>query len=359
MSSNTRTNRENDSAVAAADEIGGGHEPNSPQGRLKQVLMRQDVILLGVLIAMVAFFTSMNPLFLSTNSLANVLQDWAPVMLLAIGQTYVIITAGIDLSVGSTLGLAGVSGALIIRQLHESAVDPTVAIMLGLLTALVVGATVGLINGLLITRVKLAPFIATLATMGAGAGAILVLTKGVQIAGGPREVVTLGTTRVLGVLTIPLLIVIVILVIAWLVLEQTRFGRWNYAIGSNSFAARAAGINVDLHLIKVYMLSGLMAGFAGMFLYLRLGSGSPTSGSGYELTAIAAVVIGGTSLFGGSGKMSGTVLGAFITTSVLSGLILIGVGPYWQQVVVGVLIAIAVGMQQVGAGKLKRGATSA
>lgn len=334
-----------------------GATPEPVGDRVRAVLLRQDSILLVVLIAMVAFFTAMNPLFLSANSLSTILQDWAPVMLLAIGQTYVILTAGIDLSVGSTTGLAGVSGALIVRSLTESGTGAALAITVGVVAALAVGVTVGAINGLLITRVNLAPFIATLATMGAGAGMTLVLTGGVQIAGGPRAVIDIGSTDVLGILTAPLIAVIVILAIAWIALSQTQFGRWTYAIGSNDFAARGAGIGVKRHLMKVYMLSGLMGGFAGLFLYFRLGSGSPTSGLGAELTAIAAVVIGGTSLFGGSGKMSGTMLGALITTAVLSGLILIGVAPAWQQVVVGILIAVAVAAQQLNISRLKKGAS--
>lgn len=323
--------------------------------RIRAILLRQDSILLVVLIAMVVFFTAMNPLFLSANSLSTILQDWAPVMLLAIGQTYVILTSGIDLSVGSTTGLAGVSGALVVRAMTEGGTNPAVAIAAGVAVALATGVVVGAVNGLLITRVNLAPFIATLATMGAGAGMTLVLTGGVQIAGGPRLVIDIGSTDLLGVLTAPLIAVIVVLVIAWIWLAQTQFGRWTYAIGSNTFAARGAGIGVKRHLMKVYMLSGLMAGLAGLFLYFRLGSGSPTSGSGAELTAIAAVVIGGTSLFGGSGRMSGTVLGALITTAVLSGLILIGVAPAWQRVVVGVLIAVAVAAQQLNVSRLRKG----
>ncbi|MBK0419050.1 ABC transporter permease [Leucobacter sp. CSA1] len=336
---------------------GAGGSPEGVGPRLRRILLRQDTALLLVLLIMVAFFTVMNPLFLSRPAFATILQDWAPVMLLAIGQTYVIMTAGIDLSVGSTLGLSGVTGALVIRALTEGGQPAAIAIAVGVVAALLVGAVVGVVNGLLITRVGLAPFIATLATMGAGAGMTLVVTRGVQIAGGPSEVIALGTTKFLGLVTVPLIVVFVVLAIAWVVMEQTQFGRWTQAIGSNGFASRGAGINVNRHLMKVYVLSGVTAALGGLFVYFRLGSGSPTSGLGFELQAIAAVVIGGTSLFGGSGRMSGTVLGALITTSVLSGLILIGVGPYWQQVVVGVLIAGAVGVQQLSSVRQSRGAS--
>jgi len=322
-------------------------------GRLRSLLLRQDVLLFGVLVLMVVFFTVMNPSFFTPFALANILQDWAPVMLLAIGETFVIITGGIDLSVGSVLGLSGIACAMVMRSLHQAGADPTLTIVAGVAAALVAGSLVGLVNGLLITRIRLAPFIATLATMGAGAGLTLVLTDGVQIAGGPNAVILLGNTPYLDVLTLPLIVVLAVLAVAWTVLGLTRFGRWTYSIGSNSFAARGAGIGVDRHLVKIYLLSGLLAGFAGVFVYFRLGSGSPTSGQGQELAAIAAAVIGGASLFGGSGRLSGTVLGALITTSVLSGLILIGVAPNWQQVVIGALIAIAVGVQQVNLRKGK------
>jgi ribose transport system permease protein len=305
------------------------------------------VILLLVFIAMVAFFTTMNSAFLSTSSIANVLQDWAPVMLLAIAETFVIVTAGIDHSVGSTLGLSGVACALTMRSMHAAHDGAVGTIVLGLAAALAVGMLVGLINGLLITKARLAPFIATLATMGAAAGITLVVTNGVQIAGGPIQVIELGSTTYLQVLTVPLIVVLLVLAIAWAALGLTRFGRYTYAIGSNAFAARGAGINVGRHLIKVYAMSGVLSGLAGAFVYFRLGSGSPTSGQGQELAAIAAAVIGGSSLFGGSGRMSGTLLGALMTTSVLDGLILIGVQPNWQQVVIGLLIALAVSVQQI------------
>jgi ribose transport system permease protein len=316
--------------------------------RWKELATRQETLLIAVYAVMVLVFSLLNPRYFSTASFGNILQDFAPVILMAIGQTFVILTGGIDLSVGAVLGLSGVSAALAIRSTTEAGLDPALSITLGILAAILVGATVGVVNGLLITRVKLAPFIATLATMGVCMGTTLVITGGVQIAGGPKEVVLLGNTRFLEVFTVPLLVVFVILVIAWLALSRTRFGRHTYAIGSNSFAARVAGINVDRHLMKVYVIGGVLAAVAGLFVYFRLGSGSPASGRGGELQAIAAAVIGGISLMGGVGRVTGTALGALITASVLSGLILIGVEPNAQQIVVGALIAIAVAVQGIG-----------
>jgi ribose transport system permease protein len=184
--------------------------------------------------------------------------------------------------------------------------------------------------------------------MGATAGLSIVITSGVEVAGGPREVILLGSGRYLGGPTAPVIVVFVIIVIAWASLSKTRFGRWTYAIGSNLFAARAAGIDVNTQLIRIYALSGILSALAGAFVYFRLGSGSPLSGRGGELSSIAAAVIGGMNLRGGVGRITGTVMGALITTSVLSGLILIGVEPNWQQVVVAALIAVAVGVQGIG-----------
>lgn len=317
--------------------------------RLKATGLRQDVVLLLLFCVMVLAFSLANPRFFSVRAMANVLQDFSPVVLMAIGQTFVIASRGIDLSVGSVLGLAGVSMALVIRATNEAGIDPWLAISLGLLVAVGVGVVVGLINGILITYCGLVPFVATLATMGAAAGMSLVLTGGTQIAGAPKDVILLGNTTYFGALTVPVIAVFVIIVISWAFMSRARFGRWTYAIGSNPFAARGAGINVERHLIKLYLLSGVLAALAGAFVYFRLGSGSPLSGRGGELNAIAATVIGGVSLLGGTGKLTGVVVGALITTAVLSGLILIGVQPNWQQIVVAALIALAVGIQGLGA----------
>lgn len=315
---------------------------------VKRMLGMQEVLLILVYILMVAVFSSQNPRYFSTAAFGNILQDWGPVILMGIGQTLVIITGGIDLSVGALAGLSGVCGALVIRSTTASEMAPAFSILLGLLTAVCVGLVVGTINGLLVTRVKLAPFIATLATMGACTGTTLVITGGVQIAGAPPEVISIGNTRFLGVMTWPLVGVLILLVTVGVVLAKTKFGRHTYAVGSNAFAARGAGISIGNHLMKVYILCSVLASVAGMFVYFRLGSGSPATGRGGELQAIAAVVIGGASLMGGVGRIAGTALGALITTSVLSGLILIGVEPNAQQIVVGALIAFAVAVQGLG-----------
>ncbi len=338
-----------DGAAATGLALPPGRQASGWKRRLGAAVLRQDVVLLGIFAAMVAVFSTVNPRFFSLPAAANILQDFSPVVLMAIGETFVIITRGIDISVGSVLGLAGVVMALVIRTLHEGGFDPIATILLGVAAAIAVGLLAGLLNGVLIAFIRIEPFVATLATMGAAAGMSIVITGGVQIAGGPREAILFGNARYLGVLTVPVIVVLLIIVVAWATLSRTRFGRWTYATGSNLFASRAVGIDVRRHLMKVYALAGVLSALAGAFVYFRLGSGSPLSGRGGELSAIAAAVIGGIGLQGGVGRLTGTVVGALITTAVLSGLILIGVEPNWQQIVVAALIAVAVGVQGFGA----------
>ena len=321
--------------------------PEKPWGRrVLGLLGNQQVMLLIVWIAMIVLFTSLNKIFFSVSVAGNVLADWGPVVLIALGETFVVITAGIDLSVGATVTLSGVLAAYAMKDMTANGSGQTITLLVGVLVCVIVGGVVGLINAFLINKARLVPFIATLATLGAAGGMAIVLTGGAPIGEGPPSAITLSVPW-LGPFSTPILIVFVIVVILWLFLHKARFGRYTYAIGSNSFAARAAGINVQRHITKVYVLSGALAGLAGMFFYLRLGSGAPTSGKGMELNAIAAVVIGGAALSGGVGRITGTVLGAFVLTTVTSGLIIIGVNPNWNQVVVAVLIAVAAAVQSL------------
>lgn len=317
------------------------------KSRLTSIVTNQQVLLLFFLFLMTAVFSFANPRFLSLASFGNVLQDWGPAVLLAAGQTFVIITAGVDLSVGSVMGLSAISAAMTARALNEAGHPPGVSIGAAILGAIAVGLLAGAINGVLIAYVKLAPFIATLATMAIAAGLTLVITNGVQIGGSPREVSKIGATAIVSIFTLPVIVTICAVAIAGAVLHFTRFGRWTYGIGSNRFSAKAVGISVEKHLVKVYMISGIFSALAGVFVYFRLAAGSPTTGLTMELTSIAAVIVGGTSLFGGRGTMLGSVLGAFLVTAVISGLILSGVQPNWQQIVVGMLIVLSVIAQQV------------
>jgi ribose transport system permease protein len=313
--------------------------------QVRSFFANQQALLLLVLLAMVAFFTSQNPIFFSNAVFGNIISDWAPIVLMAIGQTFVIISGGIDLSVGSTVALAGVVAAFSMRALTTNGVSPTATLLIGLLVAAGVGFIVGAINAFLITKTNVVPFIATLVTMGAGSGLAVVFTGGGPIGGGPDQAIQLSVPKV-GPFSYPGLVIVLIVIALGLFLHKARFGRYTYAIGSNEFAARAAGINTKRHLSKIYILSGILGGLAGYYYYLRLGCGAPTSGLGGELQAIAAVVIGGAALSGGEGRISGTVLGALILTTVTSGLIIINVAANWKQVVVAILIAAAVLLQE-------------
>lgn len=310
----------------------------------RRVISNQQVILLIVLIGMIVLFSVLNPIFFSLDVFGNILLDWAPIALIAVAETFVVISGGIDLSVGATLGFAGVIAAYSMQAMTGAGLPDPLVIFLGTLIAAATGLAVGLVNSLLINRARLVPFIATLATLGAAGGLSIVLTGGSPISGGPPSAIALSVPW-LGPLSWPGIVVILIVIIAGLYLHKARFGRYTFAIGSNPFAALAAGINVKRQITRIYLLSGLLAGLAGMFLYIRLGAGAPTSGAGNELDAIAAVVIGGVALSGGVGRMTGTVLGSLILATVTSGLIIIGVEPNWKQVVVAVLIAAAVSLQ--------------
>lgn len=316
------------------------------RGRLPKLLLGQEAVLIYVLIGLTILFTAINPAFLSIGVFGNILVTWAPMVLIAIGELFVIVTAGIDLSVGSTITLSGVIAAFAMAGVTGAGLPDPVSLAVGVCVSLAVGLAVGLINAFLINIADLGPFVATLVMLGAGSGLALVLTKGGPIAGGPSSAIGL-IKPTMGPFSWPIIIVIAIVVVAGLFLHKSRFGRYTYAIGGNAFSATAAGISVKKHLTKVYCLSGLLAGAAGMIVYLTLGAGSPTSGLNDELQAIAAVVIGGASLLGGGGKALGTVLGALILLTVTSGLVIINIDPNWNQVVVAILIAAAVGLQTV------------
>jgi ribose transport system permease protein len=322
----------------------GGRATSTVTRGLGRVLASQQSILLLVLVGMIVLFSVINPVFFTIDVFGNILLDWAPIVLIAVAETFVVVSGGIDLSVGATLGFSGVIAAYAMEAMTGAGLPDGLAIFLGTLVAAAVGVGVGAINSLLINRAHLVPFIATLATLGAAGGMSIVLTGGAPIGNGPPSAIALSVPW-LGPLSWPGIAVIAIVAIAGLYLHKSRFGRYTFAIGSNPFAALAAGINVKRQLTRIYVLSGLLSGLAGMFLYIRLGSGAPTSGAGNELDAIAAVVIGGVALSGGVGRMSGTILGSLILATVTSGLIIIGVEPNWKQVVVAMLIAAAVSLQ--------------
>ena len=299
------------------------------------------------LVILVVFFTVKAPgKFFTLNDFSLMGQNAAPLLVMAVGETFVIITAGIDLAVGSLLVLAGVVTDLYCIH-HGGANAGWGTIAIGSLLGLATGAGWGAVQGFLVAKAKVPPLIVTLAGfIAAGEGVAYLITGGADFRTVPGKLVnTIGLGSVVG---IPWLIVIsfAIAIVAGLVLAYTGFGRYTYAIGSNAEAARRAGIRVDRHLIKVYALSGLLAGVAGI---LSLASFDSTTIAGHafdNLEAITAVALGGASLFGGRGSMFGTVIGLAISTVLLEGLVIIGVNQYWQEVAIGIVLVAAVYLDQ-------------
>ncbi len=295
--------------------------------------------MLLILAGIVAIFAFLSPTtFFTVSNAQGILSNTAILLVVAVGATFIIITSGIDLSVGSVLVFSSVVGA---QAMAAVGGDSLVAILVGLLATLVAGGAWGLLNGILIARAKVPPFVATLGTLGAAYGLALVISGGVDVRSVPAPLVQFGNGRWLGV---PVLAVIaaVIATIAGLVLAITVFGRHTYAIGSNEESARRAGIRVERHLTSIYTLAGVLAGFGGFLSLARFGTTTIAGNTNLNMQAITAVVIGGTSLFGGIGWMAGTAIGAFIPVVLSNGFIIQGVVPYWQYVAVGSVLVAAV-----------------
>jgi len=285
------------------------------------------------LVLLCIVITIVTPNFLSISNITNVFTQVSVNAIIAIGMTFVILTGGIDLSVGSTLAISGAVGASIVKL--------TGNVFLAIIVAAVIGIAVGLINGLLVSKGKLQAFIVTLATMTIFRGATLVFTDGTPISKLPEAFVKIGNGK-LGFMPIPVIITIIIAIIAVYALSQTRFGRYLYALGGNEDASRLSGINTDKIKTLVYVVSGFASAIAGVIITSRIGSASPNAGTGFELDAIAAVVIGGTSLAGGEGTITGTLIGALIIGVLNNGLNLMNVSPFYQSIVKGLVILIAV-----------------
>jgi ribose transport system permease protein len=305
---------------------------NVNQGTLMDLLRRYSVVLILLGISLV--FALGSPDFLTRSNLVNVALQTSIIAIVAIGMTFTILTAGIDLSVGSLMALCGALAAgLSTRQGLGTA--PAIAL------ALLAGMALGGVNGLLIVKGGMPPFVATLAMLAVARGLTLVYTEGRPIAGLSPAFLWLGNGRVLGI-PVPVLIMLVLAVVAWLILRHTRFGLYVYATGGNPETTRLAGISTARVTLAVYVISGLTAALGGVLLAARLASAQPNAAAGWELDAIAANVLGGTSLFGGVGGVGGTVVGAFIIGVLSNGLNLMGVPSYPQQVIKGVVFILAV-----------------
>jgi ribose transport system permease protein len=287
------------------------------------------------LILLCAFLSVATDTFLSLRNFLNVLDQVTVLGVMAVGMTLVILIGGIDLSVGSVLAFSG----MVMGYLGDNAGWP---FGLAIVVALIASALCGAASGLMITRLNMPPFIATLAMMSVARGLASIITNGEQIVGFPDWFSNLAIIRHFGFLTVTVAVMIVIVAIAWVVLTFRPAGRALYAIGGSAEVARLAGINVREATLIVYALCGLTAGLAGVILSARLDSAQPSSGIGYELDTIAAVVIGGASLSGGIGGIGGTVVGVLIIGFLRNGLNLLQVSPFIQQVIIGLVIAMAV-----------------
>jgi ribose transport system permease protein len=283
--------------------------------------------------------------FVTVSNARNITTDAAVLLVLAVGSTFVIITAGIDLSVGSVLVFSGVVAA---KAMVEVGGNSWGTILVGLVVALAAGFAWGVLNGFLIAKARIPPLIVTLGTLGMSLGAALLITKGVDQRDVPFKLVeTIGSGRLFDEIPYLVLIAFAVALAGGILLAATRFGRYTYAIGSNEEAARRAGVAVDRHLIKVYALAGTLSGLAGFLSLARFATTTIGGHSTDNLQVIAAIVIGGTSLFGGVGTMLGTVFGVFIPAVLQNGFVIVGLQPFWQQVAVGAVLIVAVYLDQL------------
>jgi ribose transport system permease protein len=347
-----------ESEIREVSEAADGERADEPEQEGMQAALRRRLtetttwtflILLGI----VAGFAVLRfEQFATVFNFRNIAADASGLLIIAVGMTFVIITAGIDLSVGSVVVFSGVIAAKVMLALGGQGWG---AIGAGLVAGLIAGLAWGLVNGVLVTKARVPPLIVTLGTLGMALGSALLITGGIDVRGVPLELTTtIGIGQLSGV---PYVVIIaaVVTAIGAVTLSMTRFGRYTYAIGSNAEAARRAGINVDRHLIKVYGLSGFLAGMAGMVSLARFATTTIGGHSTDNLAAIAAVVLGGTSLFGGIGTVLGTVVGVFIPAVLQNGFVILGVQPFWQQVAVGAILIVAVYIDQLKRRAQERG----
>lgn len=322
--------------------------------RLGRVFGAQSVQILLVLLVMVVVFAALAPeAFLSVPNFRNIATNVSILAILAMGMTFVIITAGIDLSVGAVLVFSGVVAAQVMQAMGG---EGWVTTIVGLVVACLSGTAWGVFNGVLIAKAKIPPLIVTLGTLGMALGLAQILTGGIDLRVAPTVLVdTIGFGRVFGQIPVLTVIALGVILFSAVLLHMTRFGRYTFAIGSNAEAALRSGIKVDRHLICVYGMTGLFAGFAGILNLAFFQSTTIAGHSTDNLNAIAAVVIGGTSLFGGLGTIAGTVVGIFIPSVLQNGFVIIGVQPFWQQAVVGAVLIAAVYVDQARKNAAVRG----
>jgi ribose transport system permease protein len=298
---------------------------------IRRIMRSYGILIAFILICIV--MSILSPVFLTVTNVLNVIRQSSIYGIMAVGMTFVILTAGIDLSVGSILAL---SGALAAGSL-KAGLDLGLVVVV----ALAIGLGSGLVNGLFVTVGRITPFVVTLGMMSIARGLTLIYTNGYPISGLSEAFRFIGGGDFLAV-PFPILVFVVTVLVAWAILTQTRLGRYTYAIGGNEETVKLSGINSSLYKTIVYMISGVASAISALILTSRLNSAEPVAGQGYELDVIAAVVIGGTSLMGGRGGVWGTLIGALLIGVINNGMNLLGISPYFQLVVKGLIIIGAV-----------------
>ncbi|KRE62201.1 ABC transporter permease [Nostocoides sp. Soil756] len=316
----------------------------SHENLVERVKAMQSVWILGVLVVIIAVFGVLAPTtFLTPGNITNIAQNVSIWAVLAVGMTFVIITSGIDLSIGSVLVVSSVVAAQVMERMGDQGWGTA---LVGLVLSVVVGIFWGCLNGFLVAKANVPPLIVTLGTLSVALGVAQILTGGLDVRSAPAVLQdNIGYGRLAGVPVITI-VALVIVVLGGILLHKTRFGRYTYAIGSNETSARRVGINVDRKLVQIYGFTGLLAGIAGILSLAQYGTTTIAGQSLTNLNVIAAVVIGGTSIFGGQGSMFGSMVGLFIPAVLQSGFVIIGVSPYWQTVAVGSILITAVYVDQ-------------
>ncbi len=344
--------------------------------RVKTFLLKRWalVFLLGLL----TFFSLTGRGFFSFENFQDIMIASTSVLMLAMGMTFVIATGGIDLSVGRTMGLCAIAMAQIIKTLTVMNVSPLISIVFAIICTLLIGICTGLINGFLVAYLKVPSFIATLGMLGIAHGLALIISRGFPIGNLPDVVMNLGNSHLFYILPgqwinffqmpenvlpsqlrdvtrlIPVVAIVVIAatIFMFIILSKTQFGKHTYAVGNSMVVARRAGINVKTHLLKVYCLASIFAALGGIIYVFRYGSASPLAGEGLMLNSIAAVVIGGASLYGGTGDIQGTILGALIIGTITIGLVILGVQPFYQYAFIGIIIIVGIIIDQLSQQRL-------
>ncbi|MDR1390356.1 MAG: ribose ABC transporter permease [Treponema sp.] len=314
---------------------------NEAGSKIRNIISKYGIYF--AFLVMLLLFSLLNPKFLTMRNIINIVRQVSFNSILAMGMTMVIITGGIDLSVGSVLALTAVVTASLVRA--ESQLLPFPA---AVLAGLFLGSFCGFINGVIVTKGKLAPFITTLVMMTVARGAAQLFTKGRPITGLVPGFAFIGSGSFF-MIPAPICILVFIVFASYFILNNTRTGRYIYAVGGNEQAAKASGLKVDRTKIFVYTFSGCMAALVGIILSARLNSAAPVLGSGYELDAIAAAVIGGTSMEGGRGRINRSLIGGLIIGTISNGLDILNVSAYWQQIIKGLIILVAVFVDKMSA----------